>query len=583
MEVKVAGYNIDAEIIEEVKRQLTQIRNKLGPSDMQPEDHDELVKTIWSEAALFLEKTEFTPETISASYARISRYPQSIPELRKIAREEVKKARRSNKAIIFDMGHFSVAEHAVFNFDILGLSRFAVEELEKGRLDSYTEKSQRYITLDGDFVTPKEFKGSDLELYLETVEKQNKMYFKAYPKARTYFMEQNKEQFGNAFDPIMEVLNTTWTPDPLTNSKLIRKSLKQISGLEKKPSEYKKIIDRIDGFAKEDARYALSMGIEAQIGCTINARNLEYRIRQLKHSKLAEHRELGQKLFELTKEIAPSLILLTDPEEFKEATGRELKEDWLKQGKENIKKATQELIEKYGLPGHEQGRKLKDPKDCVRFIERTTRPDDLIIDALIQINSNVSCSDAHELAYRQATYDDKVEYIKKCLQNLSEFDRLPREFEESTMTFEAIMSSSCFAQMKRHRMMTLLPQDYDPSLGYTIPESIKAIRMEQEFIDLFAETSKAFYKLKENNPDAANYVLTNAHRRRVRITSNVRELYHIARLREDAHAQWDIQNISKEIIKLAKTKAPITMMLACGKDKFYDLKKEVYGNESKQS
>jgi len=48
------------------------------------------------------------------------------------------------------MGHHSVAEHAVFNLDILGVSRYVMEELEKFRLCAYTEKSQRYITLKKD-------------------------------------------------------------------------------------------------------------------------------------------------------------------------------------------------------------------------------------------------------------------------------------------------------------------------------------------------------------------------------------------------------------------------------------------------
>ena len=44
---------------------------------------------------------------------------------------EVDRARRSNETIIFKMGHNSVAEHAVFNFDVIGLSRLAIEELER--------------------------------------------------------------------------------------------------------------------------------------------------------------------------------------------------------------------------------------------------------------------------------------------------------------------------------------------------------------------------------------------------------------------------------------------------------------------
>lgn len=46
------------------------------------------------------------------------------------------------------MGHSSIAEHAVFNLDILGVSRLAVETIERFRLCSYTEKSQRYVRLE---------------------------------------------------------------------------------------------------------------------------------------------------------------------------------------------------------------------------------------------------------------------------------------------------------------------------------------------------------------------------------------------------------------------------------------------------
>jgi len=103
MKVILAGYNVDSEVIDELKRN--------NPP-----------------------RNDVTPETLSASYARISRDPRPVNELRAVARAEVEKARRSNRKIIFKMGHHSVAEHAVFNFDIIGLSRLATEEIEKFRL-----------------------------------------------------------------------------------------------------------------------------------------------------------------------------------------------------------------------------------------------------------------------------------------------------------------------------------------------------------------------------------------------------------------------------------------------------------------
>src|SRR3989338_11386662 len=108
MKITVAGYNIDSEIINFIK-------------------------------ASSPDQSDITPEVISAAYARISRDSRPVDELRKIARGEVEKARKSNQNIIFKMGHSSVAEHAVFNLDILDVSRLALEEVEKFRLASYTE------------------------------------------------------------------------------------------------------------------------------------------------------------------------------------------------------------------------------------------------------------------------------------------------------------------------------------------------------------------------------------------------------------------------------------------------------------
>ena len=103
MRVILAGYNVDNEVLEELKRSNPSLQN-------------------------------VTPETMSAAYARISRDPRSADKLRAVARTEVERARRSNRNIIFKMGHHSVAEHAVFNFDIIGVSRLAIEEIEKFRL-----------------------------------------------------------------------------------------------------------------------------------------------------------------------------------------------------------------------------------------------------------------------------------------------------------------------------------------------------------------------------------------------------------------------------------------------------------------
>ena len=153
MRVILAGYNIDSQVVSDI----------VGGS----------------------ERNDATPETISAASARISRDPKPVDELRSAARREVEQARRSNRKIIFGMGHHSVAEHAVFNFDIIGVSRLAIEEIEMFRLWSFTEKSQRYITLEDEYVIPSEIADSHLEKrYVDTVEAQNGLYHKVFSRLK---------------------------------------------------------------------------------------------------------------------------------------------------------------------------------------------------------------------------------------------------------------------------------------------------------------------------------------------------------------------------------------------------------------
>src|SRR3989339_1767021 len=105
------------------------------------------------------------------------------------ARGEVKKARLSNKNIVFEMGHSSIAEHAVFNIDVIGVSRLLVEEIERFRLASYTEKSQRYVLLADDFVIPQEVREAGLEEdFIATVRRQNRFYHTLYEKLRPYVL-----------------------------------------------------------------------------------------------------------------------------------------------------------------------------------------------------------------------------------------------------------------------------------------------------------------------------------------------------------------------------------------------------------
>lgn len=464
MKVILAGYNVDTEVLADLKK------------TSRP-------------------RSDVTPETISASYARISRDPRPVNELRKIAREEVENARKSNSAIIFKMGHHSIAEHAVFNFDILGVSRLALEELEKFRLCAYTEKSQRYQKLEDDYIIPEEIKSAGFEKdFVDTIKKQNAFYH---------------EMVGQGIEP-------------------------------------------------EDARYITSLATQGQLGETINARNLEFLFRRFASHPLDEVRKLGKELYKLVEPIAPSIILFTEANDYDAKSYLGIKRE---------------------IEGRRGMMKEKKGKD-VTLEAHTKNADDVLVASFIHTTSNLPYKKCLKQA-KQMSESEKREIVKKCFEYAEFYDRPQREFEYIDLTYNLIVSAACFGQLKRHRMASITSQIYDPALGVTIPAAIVKAGLDKKFKRVVNITNKTFTRIAEKAPIAAQYILTNAHRKRVLINVNARELYHISRLREDAHAQWDIKIITQKMTELAKKVMPLTMMFIGGKDGYPAVYEAQFGRKPK--
>jgi len=253
MQVKIAGYNVDADLLQRLREAMKRLAIGMEPLDV-------ALDLNLQEA---LQGDNLTPETIAAAYARISRYPESVGELRRSAARSVARARKSNRTIIFEYGHNSVAEHAVFNVDITGISRLGVETVEARRLMSYTEKSQRYIALNREYVIPPEFTGTPFKGKLE---KLCEGAFDTYQ----LFLQKIEGQFG----------------------------------------------EEAKFAAREDARYILPLSCGAQLGMTGNARNIEHLLRRTLNHPLGELREFGKQLKEQAEKTAPSLIRHLEAEHF---------------------------------------------------------------------------------------------------------------------------------------------------------------------------------------------------------------------------------------------------------------------------
>ncbi len=201
-----------------------------------------------------------SPETISAAYARISRAKQSVDKLREIAADDVKSARKSNQNIIFDLGHSSIAEHAVFNFDIIDVSRLVAEYIQHHRLASYTEKSQRYVKFNNSYYIPDNIRSIKL-----------------------------KKEFISFCDECFSLYET------------------MLNVCKEKNIE--------SGSAKEDIRYILPLATLTQMGMTVNARTLEYMISDLNSQELLETKSIANALYKCVNKLTPSVIKYIDERE----------------------------------------------------------------------------------------------------------------------------------------------------------------------------------------------------------------------------------------------------------------------------
>ena len=128
--------------------------------------------------------------------------------------------------------------------------------------------------------------------------------------------------------------------------------------------------------------------------------------------------------------------------------------------------------------------------------------------------------------------------------------------ENVDLQFELILSASCFAQLKRHRMSTIIAQDYNPQLGVTVPPSIKAIGQQKDFMEIMRHTKNTYEQNQKKAPIAAAYVLTNAHRKRVLMKFNAREIYHLARLRSDRTPSGIFATLQKKCLNRQKKLCP---------------------------
>lgn len=118
-------------------------------------------------------------------------------------------------------------------------------------------------------------------------------------------------------------------------------------------------------------------------------------------------------------------------------------------------------------------------------------------------------------------------------------------------------------QLVRHRLCSFTQQSQryvdESNFNYIEPKSIKDNRKAHFiFLKSIEDAKKVYLELQRlgiKNEDA-RFVLPNAIESQIVVTANLREWRHIIDLRGSPDAQWEIRNVSIEILNILKKHAP---------------------------
>ena len=447
-----------------------------------------------------LSPKELTEEQLAVVFAMTSRRPEPFDEIARQVSQE--KAADFHERWVLGYGHASVAEHAVIHMAVENVSRLACDSLEDNRLASYTEKSSRFQVLpQGYYHVPVELEG--------------------HPPLRELY----EDTCGYLFQTYADMIGRTMDHLRATNS--------QEEG--ERDSAYNL---RLRREATDSCRFLLPAATLTNVGVTMNARVLEYAISKLLSSELSEEQELGGELKTRGREITPTLIKYAESSDYV-AISREAQKD------------SSALL--YGgqqtVPSPLMGDGQSEGTD-VTLAHCDPDADSKLAAALLYRFSGLPYPQVWRQVEAMAQHD-RYRVIDSCLGKLGPHEPPARELEVVSYTFEFVMDYGAYREFKRHRMQTYIPQPLTVAGGYLTPPLLEQAGLRGEFREAMERVADAFWQINGLSPVVAQYLATHAHKRRLLATMNLRECYHLFKLRTQPQAHFSIREPVEKAMRLA--------------------------------
>ena len=461
-----------------------------------------------------LDAHDLTEEQIAVAFAMTSRRPEAFDDIaQQVSRE---KAADFHERWVLGYGHASVAEHAVVHLAVENVSRLACDSLEDNRLASYTEKSSRYQVMPPDyFHFPEE---------LERDPQLGKRYQEA--------CQRLFQGYRQLIDESMDFLRGSNPP-----------------GESERESAYNLRLRRI---ATDSCRAVLPAATLTNVGVTANARVLEHAITKLMSSGLAEERGLGLHLREQGQIIAPTLIKYANENDYLSKVTlvqRELSKKYLDEAP--VRPSCAPVGAGYSTGGEPSEAGYAEAVNSqVRLVHWDQQAEEKVAAALLYREANAGYDDVWRKVLNMPP-EERREVIARCLSGLGPHDAPVRELELVDYTFEFVLDYGAYREFKRHRMMSYIPQPLTADHGYQVPDLATEAGLKSLFQDTAAAAEAAYREVRQGCPRAAQYLVTHSHYQRVLAKMNLRQCYHLFKMRTSELAHFAIRGPAQQAMKLA--------------------------------
>lgn len=475
-------------------------------------------------------------EVVAVMFAYVSRSPRSFRDnlLRLIKDREIdtdtliaaysemnipleaaqEKARDFHERVTLGYGHSSVSELSTARVGIERVSRIASAELELANpFLSFIEYSQRYQKPKrGDVYEPE--------------------VLSRHPDLQTLFRETCNRLY-DTYEKLNEGLL------PYLREKIPR---------EEDESEAR-YASRIEKIAFEDARYVLPLATLTNLGMVGNARAIRDAIVRLLSSAYPETVRMAEAIRTEVLKVLPTLLRHANPSPYhaaaQEALERLMHQSIFRAETSNAdtdltRLPAVELLEFTGKgaenPEAEAMRALLDMALCHGCVTGTPLP-------------------AQGLA--TASHEAMIQAVQMLKEGLGPHDNPIDAFSAVRYRVRFVVSEANWHQLLRHSRKIRFSWSYPRrDLGVVIPPNIKEAGLTATFMEAMELAEEAASKLEAIAPRAADYLVTNAHRRLVTAEFDLWELFHLINLRTTPEAQWDIRNTIETLEQLVRQVHP---------------------------